>query len=456
MSPDDPNAETDTDALPPGPDGLPVLGNTHEYIKQPMGFFDELSEYGDVVHCEFPRIEAVAVFHPEYVGEVLLGQGTYERWNFDEIKEILNYELAPQGLAFTRGEQWKEQRHFLQPMFGLDRLRGFSSSMVETTEQMVAEWDDGQEVVLNDEFSRLTLSILTNSLFDFDLGRQKAVITDAAEELQNFADMEGLGAVDLLLPSWIRTPGQRRYAEAMDAFDETVDNLIAERRANPGAYDDFLTMMLEKEDDHEYAMSDEEIHDHLITFLIAGHETTATVLTFTWLLLSTHPDQRQRLDEELETTLSGVPEPSDLDSLTVTEQVAKEAMRLYPPAFMQFREAMEDTTLGGYAIPAGTKVLLPQYTVHRDERWYTAPDQFTPERFRDDRADDRPDFAYFPFGGGPHQCIGMHFAMMELKHVIPLLASHVEFELLSSPDPEIKSELTLQPENDVRARVHKR
>lgn len=443
------------EGLPPGPDGLPVLGNTHQYIKQPMGFFDELAAYGDVVHCEFPRIDAVAVFHPDHIGDVLLGQGTYERWNFDELKELLDYEIAPRGLTFTRGEEWKQQRHFLQPMFGLDRLEGFSSAMVAATERLVDEWDDGEEIVVNEEFSRLTLSILTNSLFDFDLGERREIITDAAGELQAMADMSGAGAVEMLLPSWVPTHRGRRYTRAMDAFDATVDTLIEERRANPGQYDDLLTMMLETEDDHEYSMSDEEIHDHLITFLIAGHETTAMALTFTWLLLATNPDDRNRLETEVTTVLDGPPTADDLDDLSVTERVAKEAMRLYPPAGMLFREATEDTALGGYHIPEGTKILLPQFTVHSDDRWFDAPDQFRPERFTPERSDERPDFAYFPFGGGPHQCIGMHFAMMELKHIIPIIARRVDFELLSSPQPEINMELTLQPSEDVRMRVHK-
>ena len=455
MSPDGTDPDTSDLSPPPGPGGLPVIGNTHEYIRQPMGFFDELVEYGDVVHCEFPRIDAVAVFHPDSIGDVLLGQGTYERWNFDELKDLLDYEIAPRGLTFTRGEEWRRQRHFLQPMFGLDRLEGFSSAMVDATERLVAEWDDGEEVVINEEFSRLTLSILTDSLFDFDLGKHRQVVTDAADELQAMADMSGLGAIEMLLPSWVPTHGNRRYTRAMDDFDATVDTLIEERRANPDQYDDLLTMMLEKEDDHEYTMSDEEIHDHLITFLIAGHETTAMALTFTWLLLATNPDERGRLEREVTTVLDGPPTADDPSDLPVTERVAKEAMRLYPPAGMLFREAMEETELGGYRVFEGTKVLLPQFTVHTDDRWFDAPDEFRPERFTPERSDQRPEFAYFPFGGGPHQCIGMHFAMMELKHIIPVLARRVDFELLSSPDPEVNMELTLQPAEDVRMRVHK-
>ena len=214
--------------------------------------------------------------------------------------------------------------------------------------------------------------------------------------------------------------------------------------------------MLEREDDHEYSMSEAEIHDHLITFLIAGHETTAMALTFSWLLLATHPEERDRLRTEVTTVLDGPPTAEDLPTLSVTERVAKEAMRLYPPAAMLFREATEETQLGGYRIPEGTKVLLPQFTVHTDERWFDAPNEFRPERFVEDRSEQRPDFAYFPFGGGSHQCIGIHFAMMELKHIIPTLARNVEFELVSSPDPDINMELTLQPSEDVRMIAHKR
>lgn len=455
MTDDEPTTQSGPVDLPPGPDGLPIMGNTHQYLKQPMGFFDELAEYGDVAYCEFPRINAIAVFHPEYVAEVLLRQDTYERWNFDELKELLDYEIAPQGLTFTRGDEWKRQRHFLQPMFGLNQLQTFSTDIVSATEELVAGWDDGEEINLNEEFSELTLSILTNTLFDFELGENQQIIKDAAEELQSFADMEGTAAIDLLLPSWVPTPGQRRYDRAMGAFDDTVDTLISERQADPGQYDDFLTMMLEREDDNEYSMSESEIHDHLITFLIAGHETTATALSFACLLLATHTEERQRVQKESERVVDGTPTPSDLDQLVATEQVAKESMRLYPPAALLFREAIENTRLGGYDVPAGTIVLLPQFTVHKDERWFENPEKFRPERFSEERVADRPDFAYFPFGGGPHQCIGMHFAMMELKYVIPILMKSVNFELLSSPEPDLNLELTLQPAHDIRMKVNK-
>jgi cytochrome P450 len=455
MAPDDPPQSDASQRQPPGPDGLPLVGNTHQYLQNPMGFFDELAAYGDVVRCEFPRIDAVAVFHPDQIGEVLLDQPTYERWNFDELRDLMAYDFAPRGLSFTRGERWREQRHFLQPMFGLDRLRGFSSAMVEQTTAMIDRWDDGEEIVLNEEFSRLTLSVLTSSLFDFDLGERQAVVTDAADELQQFANVEGASALEMLLPSWLPTPGHRRYEETMAAFDDAVDELIAERRAEPAAYDDFLTMMLQREDDHDYSMSDEEIHDQLLTFLFAGHETTATALTFTWLLLETHPDDRERVEAEVADLPDQTPTWETLDDLEVTERVVKEALRMYPPAAVLFRETTTATSLGGYHVPEGTKVLLPQHTVHRDERWFDDPETFRPARFREESAAERPDFAYFPFGGGPHQCIGMHFATMELKHIVPLIARDVTFELLSDPDPDAKLEMTLQPASDIRMRVHK-
>lgn len=443
----------DSSQRPPGPDGLPVLGNTIDYIRQPMGFIEELSGYGDVVRCEFPKIDAVVLFHPEDIERVLLtDQQAYRRWNFDQLRKIRKYDFAPEGLAFTGGEQWRKQRHFLQPMFGLDRLRGFADAMVEHTDRLIERWDDGEEIALNRAFSELSLSILTHSLFDLDVEGRGKVIIRATEALNDYANMQGLNAAELLLPSWIPTPRRTRYREAMNEFEAIINELIAERRANPEGYDDLLARMLGAERDG-YTMTDSEIHDQLLTFLFAGHETTATALTFTWLLLTTHPEKRERLEAEVEDVGDEPLSPGNLDALTCTEQVITEALRLYPPATMLFRETLAETEIGGYTIPENTTILLPQFVVHTDERWYDNPETFRPERWS--AQTERLEYAYFPFGGGHHHCIGMRFAMMELKHVVATIAQRVDFELLSDPDPAVQQEITLQPTEDVRARVHK-
>lgn len=448
----DASAENDLSQQPPGPDGLPVLGNTIGYIRQPMGFIEGLSEYGDVVRCEFPRIHAVVLFHPEYIERVLLtNQQAYRRWNFDQLREIRAYDFAPEGLAFTGGEQWRKQRHLLQPMFGIDRLRGYTDAMIEYTDRLIERWD-GEEIALNQAFSKLSLAILTHSLFNLDVEGRSDVIIRATKALNDYSKTEGLSSAELLLPSWIPTPRRARYRELMNEFEAVIDELIAERRANPEGYDDLLARMLGAESSG-YTMSDSEIHDQMLTFLFAGHETTATALTFTWLLLTTHPEKRERVEAEAEDAGDESLSPGDLDALTYTEQVITEALRLYPPATMLFRETLVETEIGGYTIPEETTILLPQFVVHTDERWYDDPETFRPERWS--ARTERSEYAYFPFGGGNHHCIGMRFAMMELKYVVSILARRVDFELLSDPDPAVQQEITLQPTEDVRARVNK-
>ncbi|WP_248903941.1 cytochrome P450 [Halocatena marina] len=446
----------DSGNQPPVPDGLPVLGNTLDFIRSPMSFIGKLPKHGDIVRCEFPMIRAVALFHPEDIRTVLLAdQQTYRRWNFDQLRKMGGYDFAPEGLAFTEGEKWRNQRRHLQSMFGLDRLHGYADTMVEHTERVLKQWEDGAEIALNHAFSELSLAVLTHSLFDFDMRERGEPIIRATETLNDRAQLGGRNAVEFLLPSWIPTPGHARYREAMDDFDTVVDELITERRANPVGYDDLLARMLATESDSDYTMSDAEIHDQMLAFLFAGHETTATTLTFTWLLLSTHPEKRKRLDAEIEDVLGGAPpSPERLDALTYTEQVIKEALRLYPPAAMLFRKNLTETEIGGHTVPANSTILLPQFVVHTDERWYDDPQTFRPERW--DSRRERPEYAYFPFGGGGHHCIGMRFAMMELKHVIPIIAQRVDFELLSTPDPAVQMEMTLQPTEDIRARVTKR
>jgi cytochrome P450 len=255
----------------------------------------------------------------------------------------------------------------------------------------------------------------------------------------------------------VPTRTNRRYKRAVKEMQEFVDGLIDERRGRADEYDDLLSLLLTATDEEGRGLSETEVRDQMITFLGAGTETTALALTYAFLELSQHDDARATLDAEHESVLGADPPTlADLGDLTYTEQVIDEAMRLYPPAYITFREASEDVALGGYRIPQGTKVVLPQYHVHTDERWYDGPDQFRPDRWTEEFREQLHDYAFFPFGGGPRHCIGMRFAMMELKCVLSTVAQRVEFELLSDPDPEFSLGVTLRPKNDVRVRVHER
>jgi cytochrome P450 len=450
-APDAPDDAVLPAETPPGPDGLPVLGNALSLVRDPRAFYEEMSRYGDVVSYSIPRLEFCTVLHPDLIERVLLtDHGRFGKYGFED----LGGEFASQGLLLTEGEQWRRQRTTIQNAFTMDRIQGYGDAIADYTDRMVDGWDDGETVSINREFSRLTLQVLAHSLFDIDLGAEADLVREFAETVNDRGSLDGVSA---FLPMWVPTPENRRYKRVLAEFRDFVERLIDERRGRADEYDDILSLLLTAEDDEGNRMSETELRDQMATFLFAGHETTSLALTFTLLEVANHDDIRDRLDDEYADVLDGAaPDPTQVPRLDYTDRVVQEALRLYPPAFIIFREAREDVELGGYRVPEGTKITLPQFHVHTDERWYDDPMTFDPDRWTDGLEEELPDYAYFPFGGGPRHCIGMRFAMLELKTVLPTLLQRVEFDLRSDPDPELDMAVTMRPAEDVRMRVRKR
>jgi cytochrome P450 len=440
------------DERPPGPDGLPFLGNTLDLYRDPWAFYDRMAEYGDVVGYSAGGMTFTALLHPDHVERVLLtDHERFGKWGFED----LGGEFAAEGLLLAEGEQWRRQRTLIQEAFTMDRIRAYGDAMGAYAAETVASWDDGEELALNEAFSRLTLRILARSLFDLDLEADARAerVTAFAAAVNERGDVEDLSA---FVPLWVPIPSNRRYRRALDAFRAFVDDLIAERRGEAGDREDLLSLLLAAGGD-DGGLTETEIRDDMATFLFAGHETTALALTYACMSLATHDDVRRRLDAEHEAVLGGdVPSVADVGRLPVTERVITETLRLYPPAYITFREAREDVGIGGYLVPEGSKLSLPQFHVHRDGRFYDDPEAFRPGRWTDGFEEALHDYAYFPFGGGPRHCIGMRFADLELKTVLPTIAQHVEFELLSDPEPAFSMGATLRPAEDVRVRVHRR
>ncbi|MFC6823797.1 cytochrome P450 [Halopelagius fulvigenes] len=436
---------------PPGPDGLPVVGNARSLIRDPREFYDKLSEYGSVVGYRLPWMEFCTVLHPELIERVLMvDYERYAKWGLEDF----GGEFAPEGLLLTDGEQWRRQRTTIQNAFTVERIQSYGDTMAQGATEMINGWDDGEEIALNQAFSKLTLDVLTRSLFDLQLSEGSDIVTEFAETLNDRGSIDGIST---FLPMWVPTPKNRKYKRVLSEFRSFVDGLIDERRGRADEYDDLLSLLLAAEDDDGNTMSETEIRDQMVTFLFAGHETTSLALTYTFLELAKEPSVRERLDTEHDSVLGGgAPGLGDLNNLSYTEQVIQESLRLYPPAFIMFRKVTEDTELGGYRIPKGTRLTLPQFYIHTDERWYDAPERFDPSRWTEEFEDSLPDYAYFPFGGGPRHCIGMRFAMLELKTILPIVAQSTEFELLSDPDPELDMATTLRPAEDIRMRVSKR
>ncbi len=438
---------------PPGPDGLPVVGCAHRLIRDPLTFVDDVgATYGDVVGYHVAGVRFTLVLHPEYVQQVLVADhDRFRRWTGDEWNVL--GDVAAEGLLLTEGEQWRRQRRLLQPAFRPDSIASYAETMVEFAADAADAWTDGETIAANRAFSQLTLDVLAAALFDVDVRGHEDAVTRLARLLND----RGESTVATFLPDWLPTPGRRRFDRAAADLDAFVDDLVAERRDAGADGDDLLSVLLRAEGEDGATLSEREVRDQLVTFLFAGHETTSLALTYTWLLLATHPEQRQRLDEELDAVLGDDdPTLSDLPDLAYTERVVREALRLYPPVYVIFREATRDTTVGGYRVPEGSKLSVPQYHVHRDPRFFDDPGTFRPARWTDEMEADLPEYAYFPFGGGPRHCIGMRFALTELTLMVATLARRVSFALESDPDPGFQPGVTLRPADPVRMRVEKR
>ncbi|THE66780.1 cytochrome P450 [Salinadaptatus halalkaliphilus] len=440
--------------LPPGPAGLPVAGNVLQIVSDPLGYVDRLRSYGDVVHYQIFGRKFTALLHPDHVERVLVGEPErFEQYAFEE----LNVDFAPEGLLMSEGEQWRRQRELIQPAFSPARIAAFADAIVDRTATAADGWADGQTVAVDRAFSELTLEILTTTLFDLELAERRETVADAASAINDLSDGRSVSA---FLPGWIPTPRNVRCKRRLRRFDALVADLIAERRADTGGADDLLSTLLEAADEAEpdQGLSDEELRDQLVTFLFAGHETTSLALTYACWSLAHNPDVRERLEAELE-DICGDREPTmaDVSDLTDTEQVIEETLRLYPPAFMIVRKTREDVVFDGYRVPEGTSITLPQYALHRDERFWDRPDEFRPDRFAEGNGgDDRPAYAYFPFGGGPRHCVGMRFAMLELKLVLATLLRRVRFDAAGDADLELRPTTTLSPDDDITLTVRRR
>ncbi|NHN48485.1 cytochrome P450 [Halostella sp. JP-L12] len=442
--------------LPPGPNGLPVVGSTFRATRDGVAFAESLGKYGDVVSYDAFGTTFVAVSRPDLLEAVLVSRND-EFWK-GEYERAFGELIAPEGLAFTEGERWRRQRTLLQSTFTPDRVRSYGDVMVDLAAATADRWADGEVVRADEAFASLTLRILTRTLFDVDLGGERGrAVRDFAAALREYVDAMG---VNTLLPEWVPTPSRRRHDRATAALDDLVETLIAER---DGTGDDLLSTLVDAEFPDGTTMDHDTVRDQLVTFLFAGHETTATALTYACWLLAGRDDVRKRLDAELDAVLGDRdPTVADLPELEYLDSVVRETLRLYPPVYAVYREPRETTTLGGYRIPADATLQLSIYGVHRDERWWDDPESFRPGRWTDDGSDadaaggsdSRPEYAFCPFGGGPRHCIGMRFATMELKLAMATLARRVEFDRVTETvDPEMN--VTLDP-GEVRLRARKR
>lgn len=412
----------------------------------PLGYFTGIvREYGDVVGLRILNFRILLINHPDYIEDVLVNHP--RKFIKGRVLQA-NKRVFGRGLLTSEGDFWLRQRRLVQPAFHRTRIAGYASTMVEYTERLLEEWQDGEERDIHKEMTRLTLQIVSKTLFDADVEHDTQ---DVGKSLELLLEIGADFRRTLFVPHWLPTPTNLRVERAIRQIEKVLYRMIAEKRASGRDAGDLLSMLLAAQDEDGSRMTDKQLRDEAITLFLAGHETTANALSWTWWLLAQNPAAEAKLHAELRTVLAGrAPSFDDLPKLVYTNHIITESMRLYPPAWGTARTAIEDLEIAGYTVPKGSGVSFTQWTVHRDARWYDAPEEFRPERWEGDLLKRIPRFAYFPFGGGPRQCIGNSFALMETALTLATIAQKYRFRLVEGHPVVPLASITLRPRYGIR------
>jgi cytochrome P450 len=456
-----PSATNSVPPRPPGPRGLPWLGTSFMASRDSTKKLSRWArEYGDIVYYHFFDFHFYILFHPQHIEQVLLGK----TGNFIKgITSRANPELFGNGLLTSDGDFWRRQRRLSNPAFHRESLARYADITVEEAAKLTESWQDGEKRNIHNDMMNVTLRIVLRSLFGADLREHMRVIEPALEAIM--ISSTGFNSIAFFLR--IPTPTRKLHFLAVQKLNDIVYGLIASGReklksAEAAPRDgsgakDLLTLLLTARDDEGNSMSDQQLRDEVITLLLAGHETTALNLSWSWYLLAQNPEVEQKLHAELDAVLgTRPPTVSDLPKLQYTDRVIRETLRLYPPAWRVFRRTEEPFKVGDYLLPPGSNIVLSQWVTQRDPRWFTRPEQFNPDRWNEESASKLPRFAYFPFGGGPRVCIGAGFAMMEAILLLATIAQRYRIRLAPHQRVEPLASITLRPKKGIRVTLEER
>jgi cytochrome P450 len=438
--------------FPPGPSEGLKRWSLGPLNNNPLEYFTMVArEYGDIAGMRVLNFRTIFVNHPSIIEEVLVSNA--RKYSKGRVLRA-NRHVFGDGLLTSEGEFWLRQRRLAQPAFHRARIASYAATMVEYTQRMLDGWRGGEERDAHQEMMRLTLQIVGKTLFDAD------VESDAQEVGKSLELLLEIGANfrrTIFVPHWLPTATNLRVKREVAQIEKILYRIIGERRASGRDAGDLLSMLLSAQDEDGSHMTDRQLRDETITLFLAGHETTASTLSWTWWLLAQNPAVEAKLHAELDAVLGDrAPSLEDLPSLAYVGHVITESLRLYPAAWVIARLVVEDHEIAGYPVTKGMGVAMAQWVVHRDPRWYDAPEEFRPERWQDDLLKRLPRFAYFPFGGGPRQCIGNTFALMEATLILATIARKFRLRLVANHQVVPLASITLRPRHGVRVTLESR
>lgn len=440
-----------------GPKGLPISGNLLAFRRNPLQFLRQAAQdHGEVAHIRFgPSRHMYLLTNPDHIREVLVTKPKY----FRKGKGLqVARATVGDGILTSEGEKHMRQRRLMQPAFHRERIANYGQVMVRQAVELMDGWKDGEVRDIHHDMMKVTLAIITETMFGKGIKDGADKIGHAIDVGLNYIANKASSIIDI--PLSIPTRRNREFAESNETLDKIIYGIIEERRnSSEEGHNDLLAMLLAaRDEDDGKGMTDEQVRDELMTIFVAGHETTANTMSWIFYLLATHPEEKQKLEQELGSVLGErLPAVEDIPHLAYTNQIVHETLRMYPAAWMINREVAETVEIGGRIYQPGETLMMSQYVMHRNPRYYENPDEFQPERFAGDLLKRIPSFAYFPFGGGPRICIGNNFALMEAALLLATIAQRYRMSL-AQPNQVVWPQplVTLRPKNGLPMRLEKR
>lgn len=441
--------------VPIVPGGKLLYGHIKEFREDPILFLKKASSYGEVVKFRFGPFQNVyLISNPELIKQVLVTKSKcfVKSKDFHSLKPIIG-----EGLLTSEKETHMRQRRLIQPAFKKSHIINYGQDMIDLTTDFVSKWEDGEERILTQDMMSITLGIISKTMFSLDFKEGYSILGEPIETAMRVA-VKRMRTL-LNLPLWIPTKTNLEYKDALYKLNKVLYSVIDNRRKDKGRHEDMLGILMDaRDDDHGIGMTDTQVRDEVMTIFLAGHETTANALSWTFYLLSQYPEVQKKLFDEIDNVIGNRnPVPADFMNLPYTQNIIWESLRIYPPAYLTGRQVEEDVEIGDYRFKKGDTIMVSQYVMHHKPEYFPDPESFRPERFENNFLKTIPAYAYFPFGGGPRVCIGNHFAVMEAVLILAAISQRFKINLAQDHRPVIPfPSITLRPRGGLRMNLEER